>query len=417
MRHFARHYVEMVIVMFAGMAVLGMPAGLGDDGIGTSWDELVRRAGAMFSGMAVTMVVPMVGWMRFRGHGWRANGEMSLSMVAADARRDRRCCRPTSSRTSARCSSPSTSRCCWRCSARCSCARRSTRRPRARGHAAGDGMSARQTRRLRRRPRRSSSRARRSPAVQSTSTARRRRPAWSDGPRHGDGTSRAASRPRPRGQRARPDARARAHDRAARRAARPASGSPTARGGTVRGFDVEHTKRMHLIVVRRDMTGFQHLHPTQGADGSWSVAADAAPSRRVPRVRRLLRRRRRRGRSPPTCASTARSDATRRCRRPRRPRRRRRLRRALTEGAPAGASPSSRFTVTRDGRPVALRGLPRRQGPPRRAARGRPRLPARPSRRAQPARSRPPSRPRAATACSCSSRTTAASTPPRSPRR
>ena len=43
------------------------------------------------------------------------------------------------------------------------------------------------------------------------------------------------------------------------------------RGRTVRDFDVEHTKRMHLIVVRRDMTGFQHLHPTQRADGSWSV--------------------------------------------------------------------------------------------------------------------------------------------------
>src|SRR3954447_1459494 len=27
-------------------------------------------------------------------------------------------------------------------------------------------------------------------------------------------------------------------------------------GQTVRDFDVEHTKRMHLIVVRRDMTGF-----------------------------------------------------------------------------------------------------------------------------------------------------------------
>ena len=37
------------------------------------------------------------------------------------------------------------------------------------------------------------------------------------------------------------------------------------RGRTVRDFDVEHTKRMHLIVVRRDMTGFQHLHPTPAA--------------------------------------------------------------------------------------------------------------------------------------------------------
>ena len=38
------------------------------------------------------------------------------------------------------------------------------------------------------------------------------------------------------------------------------------RGRTVRDFDVEHTKRMHVIVVRRDMKGFQHVHPTQRAD-------------------------------------------------------------------------------------------------------------------------------------------------------
>ncbi len=42
-------------------------------------------------------------------------------------------------------------------------------------------------------------------------------------------------------------------------------------GETVRDFDVEHTKRVHLIVARRDLTGFQHLHPTQVADGSWRV--------------------------------------------------------------------------------------------------------------------------------------------------
>jgi hypothetical protein len=40
-------------------------------------------------------------------------------------------------------------------------------------------------------------------------------------------------------------------------------------GATVRAFDVEHTKKLHLIAVRRDLTGFQHLHPTQLADGSW----------------------------------------------------------------------------------------------------------------------------------------------------
>jgi hypothetical protein len=40
---------------------------------------------------------------------------------------------------------------------------------------------------------------------------------------------------------------------------------------TVRRFDVEHDRRMHLIVVRRDLTGFQHLHPEQTADGGWEV--------------------------------------------------------------------------------------------------------------------------------------------------
>jgi hypothetical protein len=47
-----------------------------------------------------------------------------------------------------------------------------------------------------------------------------------------------------------------------------------ARGETVRDFDVEHEKRMHLIVARRDLTGFQHLHPEQVADGSWETTAE-----------------------------------------------------------------------------------------------------------------------------------------------
>ena len=42
-------------------------------------------------------------------------------------------------------------------------------------------------------------------------------------------------------------------------------------GETVRDFDVEHEKRMHLILARRDLTGFQHLHPEQAPDGSWST--------------------------------------------------------------------------------------------------------------------------------------------------
>ena len=42
-------------------------------------------------------------------------------------------------------------------------------------------------------------------------------------------------------------------------------------GTPVRDYQVEHEKRMHLILARRDLTGFQHLHPRLGRDGSWST--------------------------------------------------------------------------------------------------------------------------------------------------
>jgi hypothetical protein len=80
-KHFIRHYLEMVVAMFAGMVVLGIPAGWAMGAAGTSWAELHTDAPAlMLLGMAVTMTVPMVGWMAYRGHGWRANTEMSASM-------------------------------------------------------------------------------------------------------------------------------------------------------------------------------------------------------------------------------------------------------------------------------------------------------------------------------------------------
>ena len=43
-------------------------------------------------------------------------------------------------------------------------------------------------------------------------------------------------------------------------------------GRAVSDFDEQHGERMHLIVVRRDLVHYQHLHPSLGADGSWSVA-------------------------------------------------------------------------------------------------------------------------------------------------
>lgn len=44
----------------------------------------------------------------------------------------------------------------------------------------------------------------------------------------------------------------------------------------VREFEVAHEKRMHFIVVRRDLTSFQHLHPTMRSDGTWTAQVDLA---------------------------------------------------------------------------------------------------------------------------------------------
>jgi hypothetical protein len=80
-RQFVRHYIEMVMAMFAGMVVLGLPAGAALSAAGMSMSELHNDAPAlMLLLMAVTMTVPMVGWMAYRGHGRRANTEMAASM-------------------------------------------------------------------------------------------------------------------------------------------------------------------------------------------------------------------------------------------------------------------------------------------------------------------------------------------------
>ena len=42
-------------------------------------------------------------------------------------------------------------------------------------------------------------------------------------------------------------------------------------GHAVTKFTKTHDKLMHLIVVRRDLSGFQHVHPTMAADGTWRV--------------------------------------------------------------------------------------------------------------------------------------------------
>jgi hypothetical protein len=42
-------------------------------------------------------------------------------------------------------------------------------------------------------------------------------------------------------------------------------------GERVRDFAVEQGRRMHLIVVRRDLRRFQHLHPREVAPGAWTT--------------------------------------------------------------------------------------------------------------------------------------------------
>jgi hypothetical protein len=74
--HFTRHYVEMLIAMFVGMAVLvGVPAAIGAEV--TDWDGAPELSLLV---MAVSMTVPMVAWMRYRGHGWAPAWEMAGAM-------------------------------------------------------------------------------------------------------------------------------------------------------------------------------------------------------------------------------------------------------------------------------------------------------------------------------------------------
>ncbi|MEH1166328.1 hypothetical protein V6V47_13160 [Micromonospora sp. CPCC 205539] len=47
-------------------------------------------------------------------------------------------------------------------------------------------------------------------------------------------------------------------------------------GQPVTRFDVAHDKQMHLIVARRDLSGFRHVHPDLSPDGTWRVTSPLA---------------------------------------------------------------------------------------------------------------------------------------------
>lgn len=75
--HFLRHYLEMVVAMMLGMVVLGGAAAVTLDA--GRWHD--DAPALMLASMAFSMTVPMVAWMRYRGHGWPATWEMTASMV------------------------------------------------------------------------------------------------------------------------------------------------------------------------------------------------------------------------------------------------------------------------------------------------------------------------------------------------
>jgi hypothetical protein len=81
-KRFALHSVEMVLVMMVGMCVLGFAFRefhilFFGDGFAAAWDDHVLLTAFA---MAFNMTVPMMFWMRYRGHSWERGGEMALAM-------------------------------------------------------------------------------------------------------------------------------------------------------------------------------------------------------------------------------------------------------------------------------------------------------------------------------------------------
>jgi hypothetical protein len=78
-RRFLRHVVEMLVAMFAGMAVLG---GLTQVAFAAAGGSLTDAPGSIrVLLMGLDMTVPMVAWMRYRGHPRARNAEMAASMM------------------------------------------------------------------------------------------------------------------------------------------------------------------------------------------------------------------------------------------------------------------------------------------------------------------------------------------------
>jgi hypothetical protein len=79
---FLRHLLEMIVVMMLGMCVLGAAWGAFHEvAFGSAFADAWRDyVGLAAFAMAFNMTVPMVLWMRYRGHSWERGGEMATAM-------------------------------------------------------------------------------------------------------------------------------------------------------------------------------------------------------------------------------------------------------------------------------------------------------------------------------------------------
>jgi hypothetical protein len=48
-------------------------------------------------------------------------------------------------------------------------------------------------------------------------------------------------------------------------------------GEPLTAYEASHDEDLHLIAVRRDLTGFQHVHPELGGDGTWRTTLALTP--------------------------------------------------------------------------------------------------------------------------------------------
>ena len=77
--HFLRHLLEMALAMMVGMFA---GAAVFVSALGITVDQAIQDHSVSFViAMAFSMTIPMVAWMRYRGHAWDRSLEMAAAMI------------------------------------------------------------------------------------------------------------------------------------------------------------------------------------------------------------------------------------------------------------------------------------------------------------------------------------------------